>query len=124
MIWKPLLSRCLGRCCVSSLVEKTCGVSQLIHSGEGDNETAGIFHTFLSSFDTHFQADELRGTNSNHISQVQNDIRQLKTAPKGGATSINNNSENSVNFVIIGDANENYVTVSDNTYGDTTVSWP
>ena len=42
----------------------------------------------------------------------------------GGATSIMNNSENSVNFVIKGDENTNYVTVSGNTYGDTTVSWP
>ena len=41
MIWKPLLSRCLVRCCVSvsSLVKKS-GNSQLIHSGEGNNETA------------------------------------------------------------------------------------
>ena len=39
----------------------------------------------------------------------------------GGATTIMNNSENSVNFVIKGDANENHVTISDNTYGDTTI---
>ena len=42
----------------------------------------------------------------------------------GGATSIMYNSENSVNFVIKGGENENHVTVSGNTYGDTTVSWP
>ena len=49
-------------------------------------------------------ADNLRGTNSNHISHGQNDIRQLQGSDGGNVTIINN-SENNVNNVIEGDGN-------------------
>jgi len=65
----------------------------------------------LSSFDTHFQADNLRGTNSKHISHGQNDIRQL----------------NGVNVNVDVNADRNTVTVTGNLDGVVltapTVSW-
>ena len=47
-------------------------------NSNNSSHTSLIFHTSMSSFDAHFKADQIRGTNSNHINHGQNDIRQLK----------------------------------------------
>ena len=40
--------------------------------------TSYFVHTFFSSFDTHRQAQQIRGSDSNHVSHGPNDIRQLQ----------------------------------------------
>ena len=76
--------------------------------------TSSYFSHFLSSFDTHLQADRIRGTNSNLISHGQNDIRQLAGSDGVGVT-------------VDVDASGNVVDVLGNLYGNgvppPTVSW-
>ena len=64
-----------------------------------------LLHLIFCTLATRIQAHEIRGTNSNHISHGQNDIRQLEGSDGVGVT-------------VTVDAVGNDVTVSGNWYAD------